>query len=165
MSLFFFSQTCHFDPLLDDSVQLCKRMRQLGKTADLTVLEDLPHGFLNFALISKEARQGSNVCVSKLRKLLQVSWIFERLYLFLLNSFLFTNSSPEMWLTYHLYHLGLRQVFVFFPLLSFSKAQRTVGQMIVRVSFYHVLIRSYDSPYWRVLVIAGIFNIIRQVDR
>ncbi|CAE1245417.1 LIPE [Acanthosepion pharaonis] len=65
--------TCHFDPLLDDSVQLCKRMRQLGKTADLTVLEDLPHGFLNFALISKEARQGSNVCVSKLRKLLQVS--------------------------------------------------------------------------------------------
>lgn len=130
MSLFFFSQTCHFDPLLDDSVQLCKRMRQLGKTADLTVLEDLPHGFLNFALISKEARQGSNVCVSKLRKLLQVSWIFERLYLFLLNSFLFTNSSPEMWLTYHLYHLGLRQVFVFFPYSLFPRHKELLGRWL-----------------------------------
>lgn len=65
--------TCDLDPLLDDSVQLCKRMRQLGKIADLTVLEDLPHGFLNFALISKEARHGSNTCVSKLRKLLQIT--------------------------------------------------------------------------------------------
>ncbi|CAI9723045.1 hormone-sensitive lipase isoform X1 [Octopus vulgaris] len=61
--------TCHLDPLLDDSVMLCKRLRQLGKTADFTVLDDLPHGFLNFVLVSKDARQGSNVCVEKLRKL------------------------------------------------------------------------------------------------
>ncbi|GAB1604851.1 hormone-sensitive lipase-like isoform X1 [Argonauta hians] len=64
--------TCHLDPLLDDSVMLCKRLRKLGKVADFTVLDDLPHGFLNFVLVSKDAKNGSNVCVAKLRKLLNL---------------------------------------------------------------------------------------------
>ncbi|KAL5019641.1 hypothetical protein ScPMuIL_002533 [Solemya velum] len=63
---------CHLDPILDDSVMFAKRLRRLGKNVDLHVIEDLPHGFLNFSLVSKDAKQASDVCISKIQKMLKM---------------------------------------------------------------------------------------------
>ena len=56
-------QSCHLDPMLDDSVTFTKRLRSLGKAAHLEVVDGLPHGFLNFVLVSHEAKQASDLCV------------------------------------------------------------------------------------------------------
>nr|KAG5689324.1 hypothetical protein BaRGS_018867 [Batillaria attramentaria] len=61
---------CHLDPLLDDSIMFTRRLRALGKSVDLLLIDDLPHGFLNFSLASKDAKHASDLCIAKLRKLL-----------------------------------------------------------------------------------------------
>ncbi|XP_064613572.1 hormone-sensitive lipase-like [Liolophura sinensis] len=55
---------CHLDPILDDSVMFAKKLRGLGKTVHLHVIDDLPHGFLNFALVNKEAKNASDICIA-----------------------------------------------------------------------------------------------------
>ena len=64
-------QACQLDPMLDDSVMLAKRLRHLGNSVSVDVLDDLPHGFLNFVLISHDAKQGSDVCVTRLLQMLR----------------------------------------------------------------------------------------------
>ncbi|XP_060086239.1 hormone-sensitive lipase-like [Ylistrum balloti] len=64
---------CHLDPLLDDSVMFARKLRSLGRTVDLHMIEDLPHGFLNFSLVSAEAKLGSDVLVDKIRKVFHSS--------------------------------------------------------------------------------------------
>ena len=57
--------------MLDDSITLARRLRDLGKEVYLDVLEELPHVFLNLILISKEAKEGSDLCVKRLREILE----------------------------------------------------------------------------------------------
>ncbi|OWF53834.1 hormone-sensitive lipase-like [Mizuhopecten yessoensis] len=64
---------CHLDPLLDDSVMFAKKLRSLGRTVDLHMVDDLPHGFLNFSLVSAEAKLGSDVLVDKIRNVFHSS--------------------------------------------------------------------------------------------
>ncbi|XP_056010937.1 hormone-sensitive lipase-like [Ostrea edulis] len=64
---------CHLDPLLDDSVMFARRLRSLGNHVELHPMDDLPHGFLNFSTASREARLASDVCVDKIRQILQLS--------------------------------------------------------------------------------------------
>ncbi|KAL8612264.1 hypothetical protein ACOMHN_038176 [Nucella lapillus] len=63
---------CHLDPLLDDSVMFTRRLRSLGKTVELVLVDDLPHGFLNFSLASHDAKNASDLCMRKLRQLLKL---------------------------------------------------------------------------------------------
>lgn len=65
--------TVQLDPCLDDCVMFARRLRELQVPITLDVLEGLPHGFLNFSLLSKEAHRGSNLCVQRLRELLKLS--------------------------------------------------------------------------------------------
>ena len=68
----FFFQSCHLDPMLDDSVTFTKRLQSLGKEAHLEVVDDLPHGFLNFVLLSREAKQASDLCTRCIQNYLTV---------------------------------------------------------------------------------------------
>ncbi|XP_025100459.1 hormone-sensitive lipase-like isoform X2 [Pomacea canaliculata] len=61
---------CHLDPLIDDSIMFTRRLRSLGKSIDLMMLDDLPHGFLNFSMLSQDAKRGSDICVKKLKEML-----------------------------------------------------------------------------------------------
>lgn len=61
---------CTLDPILDDSVEFARRLRSLGKDVELYILEDLPHGFLSFHLVSQEAREGNELCVVCLKRTL-----------------------------------------------------------------------------------------------
>ncbi|XP_023017610.2 hormone-sensitive lipase [Leptinotarsa decemlineata] len=61
----------HFDPCLDDCVMFSKRLKNLGNNVKLDVLESLPHGFLNFSLFSREAYEGSKVCIQRIQELLK----------------------------------------------------------------------------------------------
>lgn len=45
-------QTTAMDPCLDDCVMFAKRLKNLNKSISLDVLTGLPHGFLNFSLVS-----------------------------------------------------------------------------------------------------------------
>ncbi|GFR88337.1 hormone-sensitive lipase [Elysia marginata] len=64
---------CHLDPLLDDSVMFAKRLRDLHVPVDLHLVDDLPHGFLNFALLSEEARHAADLCGRKINDMLSDS--------------------------------------------------------------------------------------------
>ena len=66
-------QGCHLDPLLDDSVMFARRLRDLGIPVELNLVDDLPHGFLNFALLSVEARQAADLCGRKISDMLSDS--------------------------------------------------------------------------------------------
>jgi len=55
--------------MLDDSVSFARRLRRLGRTAHLDVLGGLPHGFLNFVLVSAEAKAASELCVRRLQQI------------------------------------------------------------------------------------------------
>lgn len=61
------------DPCLDDSVMFARRLRKLGKEVHLQILDKLPHGFLNFAPVSKDAHEGSKVCIEEINKLLRLA--------------------------------------------------------------------------------------------
>ena len=70
-------QACHLDPMLDDSVAMAQRLRSLGREVHVTVHDDLPHGFLNFVLLSPEAKRGSDSIVQQIRQILrldEVDW-------------------------------------------------------------------------------------------
>ena len=49
-------QCCELDPMLDDSLEMAKRLLKLDNEVHVDVLADLPHGFLNFSLVSKDAK-------------------------------------------------------------------------------------------------------------
>lgn len=62
---------CQLDPVLDDCVEFAKRLTALKCHVNLRVLEDMPHGFLNFALLSKDAMRGSDECVKQIEALFE----------------------------------------------------------------------------------------------
>ncbi|XP_032985244.1 hormone-sensitive lipase isoform X1 [Rhinolophus ferrumequinum] len=61
---------CALDPILDDSVMFARRLRNLGKSVTLRVVEDLPHGFLSLASLCQETRQAAALCVERIRLVL-----------------------------------------------------------------------------------------------
>lgn len=62
--------TLELDPCLDDSVMFARKLRSLGNSVSLDILPGLPHGFLNLALVSKEASEASALCVKRIQELL-----------------------------------------------------------------------------------------------
>ncbi|CAB3247179.1 unnamed protein product [Arctia plantaginis] len=64
--------TVHLDPCLDDCVMFAKKLKKLGNTVGIEVLEGLPHGFLNFSLMAKEANEGSKLCIERITQLLDL---------------------------------------------------------------------------------------------
>ncbi|KAL0281198.1 UNVERIFIED_CONTAM: hypothetical protein PYX00_002258 [Menopon gallinae] len=62
-----------FDPCLDDCVMFAKKLKRLGNSVKLDILDGLPHGFLNFAMISKDAEEGSKLCVKRIKDLLDMA--------------------------------------------------------------------------------------------
>ncbi|XP_036023999.1 hormone-sensitive lipase isoform X4 [Onychomys torridus] len=61
---------CALDPMLDDSVMFARRLRDLGQPVTLNVVEDLPHGFLSLAALCRETRQATELCVQRIRLVL-----------------------------------------------------------------------------------------------
>lgn len=61
--------TVELDPCLDDCVMFSKRLQTLNKDIEMDILKGLPHGFLNFSLVSKEAYEGSMQCVKRIKEL------------------------------------------------------------------------------------------------
>lgn len=57
------------DALLDDSVMFAKKLRDMGQPVSLTVVEDLPHGFLSLSQLAKETEVASAICVEQMRKI------------------------------------------------------------------------------------------------
>ena len=59
------------DPLLDESVVFARRLKQLGRPVTFDVMESLPHGFLNFVLVSKLCRDASDRCQKRILDIIQ----------------------------------------------------------------------------------------------
>ncbi|XP_012685000.1 lipase, hormone-sensitive a isoform X2 [Clupea harengus] len=55
------------DAMLDDSVMFAKRLRSIGQPVTLSVVEDLPHGFLSLFQLSKETQEASDICTQRIR--------------------------------------------------------------------------------------------------
>ena len=59
------------DPLLDDNIMFARRMRDAGgKVVSVDLLDSLPHGFLNFAPMSTDCQNGSNLCLERIKETL-----------------------------------------------------------------------------------------------
>ncbi|ESO01833.1 hypothetical protein HELRODRAFT_188494 [Helobdella robusta] len=63
---------CKYDPLLDDTIHFARKVKEAGGQVDLHLVDDLPHGFLNFKQFTKESSAASDVCVQSLKCLLNV---------------------------------------------------------------------------------------------
>ncbi|CAJ0953908.1 unnamed protein product, partial [Mesorhabditis belari] len=64
---------CHLDPLLDDTIAFARKLKDAGgKVASLDLLPHVPHGFLNFTLMSPECRDGAKVCLTRIRQALGI---------------------------------------------------------------------------------------------
>ncbi|UYV83132.1 LIPE [Cordylochernes scorpioides] len=61
-----------YDPCLDDSVMLVRRLKKLKCPVQFNILTGLPHGFLNFAFFIKEANDGSKLCINMLKSALNI---------------------------------------------------------------------------------------------
>ncbi|XP_068431477.1 lipase, hormone-sensitive a isoform X2 [Clinocottus analis] len=59
------------DALLDDSVMFAKKLRDMGQPVHLTVVEDLPHGFLSLYQLAKETDVAADICVEEMRTIFQ----------------------------------------------------------------------------------------------
>lgn len=59
------------DPLLDDTIMFARKVRAAGgQVQRVDLLDSLPHGFLNFALVSPDCLEGSKLCISRIREAL-----------------------------------------------------------------------------------------------
>ncbi|KAF7660037.1 hypothetical protein LDENG_00289500 [Lucifuga dentata] len=59
------------DALLDDSVMFARKLRDMGQPVTLTVVEDLPHGFLSLSQLSRETEVATDICVKRIREIFQ----------------------------------------------------------------------------------------------
>lgn len=57
--------TSHFDVLLDDNIELARKWRG---PVQLDVVDHVPHGFLYYTYISKEAQQAAQLCLKRLQQ-------------------------------------------------------------------------------------------------
>lgn len=79
------------DPLVDESIEMAKKLKKLGNSVQLNVLPGLPHGFLNFIHVrllgtiytfqksanfylllikfSEDANEGNRICINHLAEL------------------------------------------------------------------------------------------------
>lgn len=64
-------QASALDALLDDSVMFAKKLRDMGQPVSLSVVEDLPHGFLSLSQLSKETDVAAEICVERMREVFQ----------------------------------------------------------------------------------------------
>lgn len=48
-----------------------RKLRAMGQPVSLTVVEDLPHGFLSLAQLARETEVASSVCMEQLRLIFQ----------------------------------------------------------------------------------------------
>lgn len=59
------------DPLLDDTISFAKKLRDAGgRVHSVDLLHGLPHGFLNFALISDDCYEGARICMRRIEEAL-----------------------------------------------------------------------------------------------
>uniref|UniRef100_A0ACB8FTH4 Uncharacterized protein n=2 Tax=Sphaerodactylus townsendi TaxID=933632 RepID=A0ACB8FTH4_9SAUR len=56
--------------MLDDSISFARRLRALGQPVTLRVVQDLPHGFLSLAFLTRETRQASALCTELIHNIL-----------------------------------------------------------------------------------------------
>ncbi|KAL6722562.1 hypothetical protein Aduo_017676 [Ancylostoma duodenale] len=62
---------CHLDPLLDDTIAFASRLRGAGgRVGSVDLLPAVPHGFLNFTLMSPECRRGAKICLQRIKQAL-----------------------------------------------------------------------------------------------
>ncbi|KRX25981.1 Hormone-sensitive lipase [Trichinella nelsoni] len=59
---------CHLDPLLDDSISFCKKLRRANVPHTLDLIESLPHGFMNLMSFSKECRLATQLCLRRIKE-------------------------------------------------------------------------------------------------
>ncbi|GMT07176.1 hypothetical protein PENTCL1PPCAC_29350, partial [Pristionchus entomophagus] len=65
---------CHLDPLLDDSIAFARRLRAAGgDVRSLDLIPSVPHGFLNFTLMSPECRDGAKLCLVRIKQALGIT--------------------------------------------------------------------------------------------
>ncbi|KAE9413134.1 hypothetical protein Angca_004624 [Angiostrongylus cantonensis] len=62
---------CHLDPLLDDTIAFASRLQAAGgRVGSVDLLPAIPHGFLNFTLVSPECRRGAKICLERIKQAL-----------------------------------------------------------------------------------------------
>ncbi|KAI5630188.1 hormone-sensitive lipase [Silurus asotus] len=59
------------DALLDDSVMFARKLKSINQPVTLTVVEDIPHGFLSLSQLCKETKDASDICVARIREVFQ----------------------------------------------------------------------------------------------
>ncbi|XP_034950037.1 hormone-sensitive lipase [Chelonus insularis] len=64
--------TTDLDPCLDDSVMFARKLRNLNVDVSLDIVKGLPHGFLSFSLMSKDAHEGSELCIKRIKELIDL---------------------------------------------------------------------------------------------
>ncbi|CAN9503549.1 unnamed protein product [Ophioblennius macclurei] len=64
--------TSSLDALLDDSVTFARRLRAIGQPVTLTVVDDLPHGFLSLSQLAKETEAATEACVVRMREVFRL---------------------------------------------------------------------------------------------
>ncbi|XP_015118314.1 hormone-sensitive lipase [Diachasma alloeum] len=64
--------TSDLDPCLDDCVMFGRKLRALGNHVSLDIVTGLPHGFLNLAVVSKEAADASELCMKRIKELIDM---------------------------------------------------------------------------------------------
>lgn len=58
-----------FDAFLDDSIEMAKRWQK--DKVKVEILDDLPHGFLNFVEFDYKARKASYKCIDRISEILK----------------------------------------------------------------------------------------------
>jgi acetyl esterase/lipase len=62
---------CHLDPLLDDTIMFARRLCDVGgEVHSIDLIDSLPHGFLNFAPMSPDCRDGALLCLRRIKQIL-----------------------------------------------------------------------------------------------
>lgn len=89
------------DPLVDDSVAMAKKLKELGNSVGLNVLSGLPHGFLNMIHVKISISIQPNHRSYLFEKKIKFFHVFRLIYEFSENSFpkTLTKAAASVFLT------------------------------------------------------------------
>jgi len=66
-------QSLFWDPFIDDNVEFARRLRHLNVPHHITVVDEWPHGFLDFGFAATNVAQYNIEIINMLQKILQQS--------------------------------------------------------------------------------------------
>ncbi|CAF4551736.1 unnamed protein product [Rotaria socialis] len=64
---------CARDPFIDDNIEFARRLRSLNVPHQMTIVDELPHGYLDFGIVARDVGENNARVIHMLQNIVRKS--------------------------------------------------------------------------------------------